>query len=183
MALHDRETARLRFGRTTEPGAFYFVTACTKNRTPVLTARDNGIRVTAILQAMHTTRDIDLAAASVMPDHVHMLFALGARLAVGQVMGKFKTLARESGKSPWHWQQDGFEHRLRRNESIEDYGFYIFMNPYRAGLCPLAVPWTWWLCPQPSIFRFLESLDTSRTVPRAWLGLNDEIGKKITTGD
>ncbi len=75
-----------------------------------------------------------------------------------------------------------FEHQLRGHESPEDYAFYIFMNPYRAGLCPLMDLWPWWICPRPSLFRFLDALNTAPTVPEAWLNLSDQAASKITAG-
>lgn len=179
----NREPSRLRFGRASAPGACYFITVCTKGRAAILTAADTGLTVSASLQALHSSGDIRLLAATIMPDHAHLLFTLGTRLHVGQAMGKFKALARDLGKAPWGWQQDGFEHQIRNIESIEDYGFYIFMNPYRAGLCPMTTSWSWWLCPQPSVFRFLTALEQKSGVPAAWLGLSDQIAGRITTGD
>jgi REP element-mobilizing transposase RayT len=181
--LPDRETSRLRFGRQTAAEACYFITLCTKDRTPVLTTTDTGSVAAGALQSLQSTGDIQLIAATLMPDHAHLLFQLGDRLRVGQVMGKFKAWSRDMGQAPWRWQHDGFEHRLRRSESIDDYGFYIFMNPYRAGLCPLTDPWPWWLCPEPSVFRFLTALDRKQAVPAAWLGLSAQVGSRITTGD
>lgn len=183
MALPDRKTSRLRFGRISVPRATYFITCCTKNRAPIL-LQSNTAKITIdTLHAMHAGGDMDLLAATVMHDHVHMLFTLGARLQVGQIMGKFKAKARDLGKASWRWQDDGFEHRIRNTESVEDYGFYIFMNPYRAGLCPLTDPWPWWRCPRPSIFQFSAGGDFSRPVPKEWLGLCDKIAAKINLGD
>lgn len=132
---------------------------------------------------MHIAGDIELLAATVMPDHVHLLFTLGSRLRVGQVMGKFKSLARDMGKVPWQWEQDGFEHQVRAFESIQDYAFYILMNPYRAGLCPLTAIWPWWLCPNPGVFRFMTALEQGNAVPSTWLGLSDQIAVRLDTGD
>lgn len=177
-----RKTPRLRFGRVSAPGANFFVTLCIKDRTPVLTTTATGRTVTDALQALHSSGDIGLLAATIMPDHAHLLFTLGTRLHVGQVMGKFKALSRDMGQAPWRWQPDGFEHQIREIESIEDYGFCLFMNPYRAGLCPLTSSWPWWLCPQPSVFRFLASLEQNSAVPAAWLGLSDQIATRIIRG-
>lgn len=132
---------------------------------------------------MHIAGDIELLAATVMPDHVHLLFTLGSRLRVGQVMGKFKSLARDMGKVPWQWEQDGLEHQVRAFESIQDYAFYILMNPYRAGLCPLTAIWPWWLCPNPGVFRFMTALEQGNAVPSTWLGLSDQIAVRLDTGD
>lgn len=173
----------MRFGRVSSPGAGYFITACTKDRAPILTQGGNGRTIIDTLQLLHDSGDLTLQAATVMPDHVHLLLTLGHRLRLGQVMGKLKTLSRKQGETTWSWQDDEFEHRLRNIESIDDYGFYIFMNPYRAGLCPLAKEWPWWICPQSSEFRFLSARDQNQGVPAEWLGLSEQIGSRITTGD
>jgi putative transposase len=178
-----RKTPRLRFARFTKPGANYFITFSTKNRAVVLTETATGRIIADSLHTLHRSGDVELLAATIMPDHVHCLFNLGERLDVGQVMGKLKTLARDHGRAPWKWQSDGFEHQVRSHESTEDYGFYIFMNPYRAGLCRLATPWPWWICPDSSIFRFLDAWQAGEAVPAAWLDRSDEIAKKIIAGE
>jgi putative transposase len=180
MPFYDRKTPRLRIGRISSADAKYFITLCTKNRTPVLTQKESGSRVNATLQSMHDSGDMELIAATAMPDHVHILFGLGNRLKLGQVIGKFKTKSRNQGLADWLWQEDGFEHRLRSEDAIEDYGFYIFMNPYRARICPLERRWEWWLCPNPTNLRFLSLLAPEEPVPKEWLGLCEEIAAKIT---
>ena len=183
MPLPVRKTHHLRFRRISLPGANYFITFATQNRHPVLTAPDTGQVVTNALHDLHLANDIELLAATLMPDHMHLLFTAGSRLRVGQVMGKLKSLSCDHDRDPWRWQKEGFEHRVRDLESLEDYAFYIFMNPYRAGLCPLTVRWPWWICPRPSTFRFLAALHDGMSVPAAWLGESDRIAKKITAGD
>lgn len=183
MPFYDRKTPRLRRGRISSPGASYFITLCTKNRSPALTEAVTGRRVIETLLSMHGANDMELLAATAMPDHAHLLLNLGDRLRLAQVLGKFKTLSRDQGRASWHWQEAGFEHRLRNIEAIEDYGFYIFMNPYRAELCTLATAWPWWLCPDPSVFRFLDALKISQTVPSAWLDQSDQIATRLITRD
>jgi hypothetical protein len=128
---------------------------------------------------MHESGEIELMASTLMPDHLHLLLTLGHRLTVGQTMGKIKTLAREKGRAAWRWQDDGFEHQLRVTESIEDYGFYIFMNPHKAGLCSLTQAWPWWFCPDPHLFAFLGKLNSNDPVPSAWLDLREKIASRI----
>src|SRR6478736_6483848 len=141
MASLARKTARLRFGRLSVPGAHYFVTFCTKDRIPALGEPGHAMALVETLRSMHAAQDIGLVAATIMPDHVHLLFTLGENLRVGQVIGKIKTLARRQPNEGWRWQNECFEHRLRPEDSVEDYGFYIFMNPYRAGLARLDERW------------------------------------------
>ena len=179
MARPDRKTARLRFGRRSIPGAIYFVTFCTKDRRPVLSVPNVIASILGILRSMGTTQDIGLIAACVMPDHLHLLFALGPSLQVGQVVGKIKSLSRPRDGIPWRWQDEAFERQLRPDDAIEDYAFYIFMNPYRAGLCPCHEIWPGWLCPKPELLGFLAKLNPGHVVPKEWIGLSREIASKI----
>ena len=182
MPLPERQTDRLHRGRISVPGARYFLTLCTQDRTPVLTSSHASDLTFAALHTLHGT-DAELLAATLMPDHVHVLFTLGERLTLGQVMGKFKTLARDQGRAAWRFQADGFEHRLRPKESAEDYGFYIFMNPYRANLRPLSQAWPWWVCPEPTRFRFFQHLTPGGTPPPEWLVEAETVAARIFTGE
>lgn len=182
MPLPERQTSRLRSGRISLPGARYFLTLCTQHRAPVLTSPPNCATLVTALQSL-SDDDTVLLAATLMPDHVHLLFTLGTRLTCGQVMGKFKTLARDRGLVAWRWQENGFEHRLRPDEFVEDYGFYIFMNPYGAGLQPVAQSWPWWVCPNPAQFRFLSHVVTGCPPPPAWLGEVETVANRIATGE
>jgi REP element-mobilizing transposase RayT len=183
MDPNDRKTARLRWGRVSIPAARYFISVCTQHRAPVLTHRDHAARSMDALLALHAASDVELLAATIMPDHAHLLFALGARLTIGQVMAKFKTLARDGGHVTWHWQQDGFEHQLRTGESEEDYGFYVFMNPYRAQLLSTAQIWPWWVCPEPSQFLFLQQLNADGTPPPEWLDKIEDVANRVVDSD
>lgn len=131
--LPKRKTARLGFGRFSNPGANYFVTFVTKDRRPVLAEPENGGLIADSLVAMHRAGDAVVWAATIMPDHAHLLFTLGPRLNLGQISGHLKSAARRGRQIDWEWQKDGFERQVRSTESLEDYAFYIFMNPYCAG--------------------------------------------------
>ena len=182
MPLPERKTARLRWGRISVAGSRYFLTLCTKDRVPVLSSPPVCDSILAALRPVYTD-DAVLLAATIMPDHVHLLFTLGSRLTLGQVMGKFKTLSRDRGFSPWHWQEDGFDHRLRAEDSTEDYGFYLFMNPYRASFLPTSQTWPWWICPDPTQFRFTAHLNPDGTPPPEWLGEVATVTARIVTGE
>lgn len=182
MSSPDRKTARLRWARVSLPGARYFLTLCTQDRASVLTQAKAAVDVRAALHTLQSHGDAEVLAASLMPDHLHVLFTLGARLSMGQVMAKLKTLSRDKGRVSWRWQQDGFEHRLRPEEAIEDYGFYIFMNPYRARLLPMSETWPGWICPEPARFAFTAHLSSSGAPPTEWLEQSDVIAARITNG-
>ena len=75
-----------------------------------------------------------------MPDHLHALFSFppsGKPLRL--VMSKWKEwTAKDLGI---HWQDDFFEHRLRREESRREKADYILANPVRAKLVSRSKDW------------------------------------------
>jgi putative transposase len=168
MTLPVRHTARLRWGRCSETSARYFVTACTNKREPVLT--DQGADILRIIAKLHTEHDALVHAATVMPDHIHLLLTLGVRLRLGQLVAKVKSMSQKAAAHKWRWQDDFFERRVRTKESLEDYARYIFMNPYRSNLLRLDERWPWWFCPEESQFEFPALIGQGNAIPKEWIG-------------
>jgi len=74
-----------------------------------------------------------------MPDHVHALMNFPPTETMGKVLRDWKRfIAKEAGIT---WQDGFFDHRLRREESLQEKAHYIRMNPVRAGLA--AEPGAW----------------------------------------
>lgn len=137
-----RKTESMHTWRESRDYARYFVTLCVDGRKPVLThdAVEEAIRTE--LEKLNADGDIRILEWVVMPDHAHLLFELGARLALGRVMARLKARTRaaltEAGGA---WQRDFYEHRVRPDELSEPYAAYIFLNPYRARLIPADKAW------------------------------------------
>jgi REP element-mobilizing transposase RayT len=177
-----RKTERLRRGRLSIPEAVYFLNICTRPRAPVLLREENIPCLRAAFDAI-TGDDAEMLAATIMPDHVHLLFRLGRRLVFDRVMAKFKALARGSGRKSWHWQENGFERRLRPDDLAEHYAFYIFMNPYQAGLIPMTEAWPFWICPEPRRFVFPEYIDEKGIPPPEWLVEIEKLTPRLSVGE
>jgi putative transposase len=78
-----------------------------------------------------------------MPDHLHLLVCTPQDRELTKVIGPWKQwLAREH---EIEWQENFFDHRLRRDESAEEKWQYVHFNPVRAGLIdrPEDWPWVW----------------------------------------
>ncbi len=138
------------------------------------------------MQSFGASGDLVWLAGTVMPDHLHLIFELGDRLPLDRVIAKLKgnitrTLHRSS--APGGWQENVFEHRLRINEQAESYAFYIFMNPYRAGLCPLTDAWPWWVCTDENRFRFLARRRANGSPQPEWLAESERVAKQIHHGE
>jgi REP element-mobilizing transposase RayT len=98
---------------------------------------------------------IDLHAAVVMPDHVHLIFTPlrdeeGWLYSLPDIMRSLKGRAAHNINLVLHrsgpvWQEEFFDHVLRCNESLEEKVEYVCENPRRAGLVKEeeAYPWLW----------------------------------------
>jgi len=111
------------------------------------------------LALQHCLRDhgrrIDLHAAVVMPDHVHLLFtalrdADGWTFALPEILKAIKGTSARSinklrGSSGPVWQDESFDHVLRGDESLRETVEYIRQNPVRKGLAqkPEDYQWLW----------------------------------------
>jgi len=75
-----------------------------------------------------------------MPDHLHALLSFPpSGTPLKTVVRKWKEwTAKQLGLD---WQEDFFEHRLRREESRRQKADYILANPVRAGLVARPEDW------------------------------------------
>lgn len=135
------------------------------------------------LARMEIDDDFRWLTATVMPDHIHLLFCLGERLDLAHCVAKFKGLiTRTINVRSSVWQENAFEHRLRDDEDPEAYAFYIVMNPYRAGLLAIDKVWPGWLCTAPKRFRFLDGLSGAGIPPQQWLERDETSGGTLKVG-
>ena len=178
-----RATERLHGGRVSLLAATYFVTFVTENRNPWLTAAAATAAMLTALRDWHEEGDGRVLAATVMPDHVHVLFALGRRLDVGRCVSRWKAIGRRLAGYPGAWQRDFWEHRVRVQAQEEDYAPYIYLNPYRAGLWSRSSAWPGWWAPELMRFRFTGLLGPGGEPPLEWLAWPDERFAGLETGE
>jgi REP element-mobilizing transposase RayT len=165
----DRLTDRLHAGRISASGARYFVTFVTADRKPWLKTAASAQAALETLRFWHEENDGRILAVTVMPDHLHVLFELGTRLTLGRCLARWKASTRHKIDYAEDWQRDFWEHRVREDERWEDYGLYIFLNPYRAGLISRGEAWPWWWVPEPKVFSFMQALDSRGAPPSEWI--------------
>ena len=164
----------LRRGRSSQPGATYFLTLCTEDRHGGLTNSAIGMAIMAEAHALTVDSSWTLRAATIMPDHVHLLITLGERLSVEKCISrlKAKTSAVLRSQSPaaesLAWQRGFFDHQLRSDEPIAAVLLYVYLNPYRATLCEGTDRWPWFYCREEDWAWFKDSLNADLPEP-AWL--------------
>ena len=179
--LH-RHTAELRHARVSTQGAVYFVTFCVAFRSHSLAGQDSHALGHAACRTLVDDRDVEWLTATVMPDHVHLLFQLGKRLALNRVIAKRRAQVRRS--SPvLVWQANYFDHKLHPIECTETYAWYIFMNPYRAGLVRLDESWSGWWNDGAIPWTFLAKARSGPCPQPQWLITFDNQARGLITGE
>ncbi|MFW3898362.1 REP-associated tyrosine transposase [Pseudomonas putida] len=129
---------RLRIGRYSEPGRFYFLTCSVENREPLF--QDLWLARAVVRQfrlAQEEGAGTSLAWV-VMPDHIHWLVELH-ETPLDVLMRRFKSrsayainrLRQTRGRI---WQAGFYDFALRREDNTRDVARYIIANPIRAGL-------------------------------------------------
>ncbi len=129
-----------------------YVTFCKLNKEPL----PEPARCAVLQHCLHDDgKKIQLHAAVVMPDHVHLLFtalrdAAGWPFSLPEILKGIKgSSARSVNKLTGHcgpvWQEESFDHVLRSNESLQQKLEYIRQNPVRRGLVqrPEDYQWLW----------------------------------------
>ena len=181
MAFKSRHTVELLKGRLSIPDATYFVTWVTHNRMSLFGDEPNRQRARNHLGAIDESGDGSILAGTVMPDHIHLLLKLGSRLSLSGVIAKTKAAISRAMPSA-KWQRNFFDHQLRTIGSAEDYAFYIFMNPYCAGLCPLDQPWSGWIPSKNAHWQFEDNLQEGKLPQPEWIGQAQRFGQHLPDG-
>jgi REP element-mobilizing transposase RayT len=163
--------AALRLGRVSIPNAEYFLTICTDKARAGLTTPATAGFILREMHAMEADQSWQLRCAVIMPDHLHVLATLGERLPLGRCVARLKSKtagALRSVAAELEWERDFFDQRLRPDEDRQSVFLYIYLNPYRAGLCPRAERWPWYYCRAEDWVWFKDHLDDERPPPE-WL--------------
>jgi REP element-mobilizing transposase RayT len=131
----------------------HFVTFCTHQRRIL----PDHVRSDVLESCLHGNgKLLDLKAAVVMPDHVHMIFTplINAQrrevCSLAEIMDSIKgasahKINKALGRKGRVWQTESFDHVLRSSESLDAKMEYLSDNPVRAGLVGewQRYPWMW----------------------------------------
>jgi len=169
MQTPGRGDAALRRHRVSRPGASYFLTLCTDQRTPGLTAPAIARALRDECQAIERDAHWRQRAAVIMPDHLHVLVCLTGRLEISRCVARLKTKTKlVLNAARLVWQTNFYEHRLRAGDPVEAVVRYIFLNPDHAALVPPGETYPhFWLGESESAW-FTPTTDIGRPFPE-WL--------------
>lgn len=129
-----------------------FVTFCTQNRWVL----PEHVRQPVLNHCLHDHgTKLQMHAAIVMPDHVHLLFtprkdSAGAPFGLAEILHGIKgasahTVNRMLDHRGHVWQDESLDHVLRKDEDVVEKAHYICQNPIRRGMARSVdeYPWIW----------------------------------------
>jgi putative transposase len=131
--------------------ATYSVTLCVEGRQSVFSSPVFAQRVIDCLHWLRTNRGLVVYAYCLMPDHLHLLVRPQGPL--GAVIKSLKAQttrdAQRLGRPGKLWQDNCYDHVLRKREDANTVARYILFNPVRADLVaePDDFPWAGLLDP------------------------------------
>ncbi|MEX3774408.1 transposase [Pseudomonas sp. MYb118] len=129
---------RLRYGRHSEHGRIYLLTAVTYQREPFFKDwRVGRLLVHEFRRAQESGKATSIAWV-VMPDHFHWLVELHNG-DLPKLMRTAKSLSarvinQHLGRADRLWQKGYFDRALRKEEDLKAAARYVIANPLRAGL-------------------------------------------------
>ena len=174
----------MRYRRASTPGATYFFTLNTVDRSgQLLTEHVDALRES--FRSVRRSRPFVLDAICVLPEHVHLLMTLPSedadfatrvmlikqgfsrRVPAGERISTSRTSRGERGL----WQRRYWEHLIRDDTDFERHVDYIHFNPVKHGWAQRAADW-----PHSSIRRFIRE----GVIDAAWASVG---GMEIDTGE
>jgi len=147
--IPEKGSKELRKGRFSQKGAFYFVTTSCYNKQKIFLQEEN-------VQIFFTSLDffvnrgyIDLYFYIVMPDHVHFVFQLIGDKSLSEVMKSLKQytgrrIKQGTGIRDPVWQEQYYDHSIRKDENLLEIIKYCWYNPVRAGIVEDPKKYPYW---------------------------------------
>ena len=142
---------RLRRGRHSMAGGYYFLTTTTLGRRRILSNSEVAGVIFETFEWLEARERIRWICVMVMPDHIHAVIELGRNQTLPKVMHSLKIFTakqinRQRGERGSVWQ-DGYHDRgIRGDESLNGIIRYCYENPVGGGLVKQARDYPYWWC-------------------------------------
>ena len=127
-------------------GAWYFVTICCEGKKSYM--RNLSVRndMQSILENVATSNRVEVAAYSILTNHLHMVCSAG-EIGLVDFLRIFKSKTaraiRKKANPAFEWQRSFFDHKIRNDASLDEKCRYVLENPVRLGLCSKADDYPW----------------------------------------
>jgi len=147
----DKGLHLLRRGRWSQSENLYFITTSTFNNEHILINETIAYIIFNSLDWLEENKRAELICCIIMPNHVHMVIQLGEKQTLSEYMNSFKGFTGKKinelrKKSKPVWQEQYYDHCIRRDEDLNKIILYCYENPVRAGLVNQAEEYPYWKC-------------------------------------
>jgi len=145
----EKGSYKLRIGRFSHHGYVYFITTRCFNKNKIFVDK-NAVQVIFECIDWLTSRSyIDLHFCVVMPDHIHLVISLEGSKHLSEVIKSLKQYTSRRIKlilslSDPVWQEQYYDHVIRKEENIIEIIKYCWYNPVRAGLVTNPNDYPYW---------------------------------------
>ncbi len=125
----------------------FSITICTHDYVPLL--KEFGELIFRSIMEGPLSKESDLMAVCVMPDHIHLLLVPISENLI-DLISKWKSftthLIWKEGHKGKVWQRSFYDHALRKDEDILKVAEYIVYNPVRKGIVKswTDYPYSWY---------------------------------------
>ncbi len=130
---------QLRKGRKSIPGTYYSITLATYNRSHLLTIPGIPNIIYDSFDWLETDKQLKWLCIMVMPDHIHVVFQLGHKKTLSQLIQSFRRFTANQinahlKQTGTVWQANFYDHGIRHDESLNKIIRYCYENPVRKTL-------------------------------------------------
>jgi len=128
----------------------HFITFCTRHR-ELLSSEARDIVLDSCLYGHGV--EVHIYAAVVMPDHVHLVLQTlidqnGCEFSISEILKAIKgasahRINKALNRKGSLWQEESFDHVIRKSEDVNAKMAYVLQNPVRKGLVQRARDYRW----------------------------------------
>ena len=142
---------QLRKGRYSQKDYLYFITTSCFNKQKIFITKDTVQIVFDAIDWLEKEKCIDCYFIIVMPNHLHLVFQLFSKKSLSEVMKSLKGFTGRKIKEKLNlntavWQEQFYDHLIRRDESFIEIMKYCLYNPVRKGLAETPFEYPYWKC-------------------------------------
>jgi len=137
--IPERGSKQLRKHRHSQQENFYFITTSCFNKQKLFITKDAVQSVFDCIKWLEKEKCMDCYFAILMSDHLHLIFQLLGRKTVSEVMKGLKGFTGRKIKCLLKlntpvWQDQFYDHLIRKDEDLVEIMKYCLYNPVWAGL-------------------------------------------------
>ena len=136
----DSEAIRARIRRWYVPNATYFVTAVTRERSPVFAEEANLVLLRSTMRKAKEHHPFRMHAYALLPDHLHLLIYVPESSNISKLMQSIQWNFTRNYKAAHGittpvrlWQRGFWDHVIRDEDDFEGHLGYIHYNPVKHG--------------------------------------------------